>query len=289
MNNENQENLEVNEQIEEENLETKDQIEAEVECINIEEEQFEETENDEVLIGAEEERPKFAKLTKMIKNKFTWYIVGTFVLGLIIGVLCNSNTNQVDQLNHISNLETTITEQDEIISEREGEVADLNAEIDGLNNTVSELEGKVDSAKPWFDMKEEERKALEEESQRKAEEERKALEEEQEKVEKQGYDTGVTYGQLARTPNDYIGEKVKFNGEVIQVLEGGGETQIRLAVGGNYDTVIFCAYDSSIVSSRVLEGDNITIMGLSNGLLTYESTMGGEITVPSVLIEKIDM
>ena len=71
-------------------------------------------------------------------------------------------------------------------------------------------------------------------------------------------------------------------------MEGNGEIQIRLAVGGDYDKIIYGVYDSSIVSSRVLEDDNITIMGLSAGLLTYQSTMGGEITIPSMLIEKID-
>ena len=34
-----------------------------------------------------------------------------------------------------------------------------------------------------------------------------------------GYDTGITYEQLARTPNEYNGEKVKFSGKVIQVIE----------------------------------------------------------------------
>ncbi len=72
-------------------------------------------------------------------------------------------------------------------------------------------------------------------------------------------------------------------------MEGDGETQIRLAVDGNYDNIIYGAYDSSIVSSRVLEDDYITIMGVSGGLLTYTSTMGGDITIPSVLVQKIDM
>ena len=72
-------------------------------------------------------------------------------------------------------------------------------------------------------------------------------------------------------------------------MEGDGETQIRLAVDGNYDNIIYGAYDSSIVPSRVLEDDYITIMGVSGGLLTYTSTMGGDITIPSVLVQKIDM
>ena len=106
--------------------------------------------------------------------------------------------------------------------------------------------------------------------------------------EAKGYETGITYDQLARTPDDYEGKKVKFYGRVVQVMEGDGEVQIRLAVNDDYDTIIFGAYESSLVSSRVLEDDMITVYGVSMGLLTYESTMGGNITIPSMLIEKID-
>ncbi|WP_272875231.1 hypothetical protein [Bhargavaea massiliensis] len=56
---------------------------------------------------------------------------------------------------------------------------------------------------------------------------------------KKGYDTGITYDQLARTPDDYIGKKVKFSGKVIQVMEGDGTTQIRFAVNEDYDTIIY--------------------------------------------------
>ena len=63
---------------------------------------------------------------------------------------------------------------------------------------------------------------------------------------------------------------------------------IRLAVDKDYDKMILCSYNSSIVSSRVLEDDVITIYGTSAGLFTYESTMGGNITVPLVFIDRID-
>lgn len=106
--------------------------------------------------------------------------------------------------------------------------------------------------------------------------------------ERMGYETGITYDQLARTPDEYKGKKVKFSGKVIQVLEGDGTVEIRLAVNSNYDTILYCAYQSSIVSSRVLEDDKITVYGTSNGLLSYKSTMGGTITIPSILIDKID-
>lgn len=72
-------------------------------------------------------------------------------------------------------------------------------------------------------------------------------------------------------------------------MEGDGHVQIRLAVGGNYDNIIYCVYDSSIVSERILEDDYIIAMGKSSDLITYTSTMGGEITIPSIVVEKIDM
>lgn len=106
--------------------------------------------------------------------------------------------------------------------------------------------------------------------------------------EAQGYETGITYDQLARTPDDYTGQKVKFYGRVVQVIEGDDSVQIRLAVDGDYDTVLFGQYASSIVSSRVLEDDYITIYGTSVGTISYESTLGGTITIPGVYIEKID-
>lgn len=92
--------------------------------------------------------------------------------------------------------------------------------------------------------------------------------------EAKGYETGITYDQLARTPDDYYGKKVKFSGKVVQVIEGSGDdVQIRLAVNDDYDTILFGQYSSDIVSSRVLEDDYITIYGMSVGTISYESTV----------------
>lgn len=106
--------------------------------------------------------------------------------------------------------------------------------------------------------------------------------------EAQGYETGITYDQLARTPDQFKGKKVKFTGKVVQVLEQDDLVQIRLAVDDNYDTVLLGLYKSSIVPSRVLEEDYITIYGISSGTISYESTSGKTITIPGVAIEKID-
>ncbi len=108
--------------------------------------------------------------------------------------------------------------------------------------------------------------------------------------EAKGYETGITYDQLARTPDDFKGKKVKFTGKVLQVMEGSfaSDPAIRLAVNKNYDTVLYGEYSSDIVSSRILEDDIITIYGKSSGLKSYQSTLGGTITIPKVYIYKIE-
>jgi flagellar biosynthesis GTPase FlhF len=112
----------------------------------------------------------------------------------------------------------------------------------------------------------------------------KAAKEEAERI---GYETGITYDQLARTPDDFEGKKAKFSGRVVQVMEGDGETQLRIAVDDNYDTILFVAYESTIISSRVLEDDFVTISGESLGLITYQSTMGGDISIPAMEVTAI--
>lgn len=97
------------------------------------------------------------------------------------------------------------------------------------------------------------------------------------------YKTGITYDQIARSPNDYKGKQMQFTGKVIQVIEDDGAVQIRLAVEGNSDNIILVNIDNSLLNgSRVLEDDLVTASGISKGTVSYESTLGGKITVPSM-------
>jgi len=125
------------------------------------------------------------------------------------------------------------------------------------------------------------------------EEERKRKEAEAEakkkEEEKKGYNTGITYKQLARTPDDYVNQKVKFTGKVVQVVDGDTEVDIRLAVNGSYDTILYCAYDPKILNFRILEDDQITIYGVSLGLYSYQSTGAGTITIPCAWVDKIEL
>ena len=204
-----------------------------------------------------------------------WKYILTAVLALMIGSSMGPSESEFETL--------------------EDKNKEQSSEIATLKSTNKELQAKVDEAKPWFDLSDIEKekqvaaaKAAEEaKAQAKAEAEAKAKAEAEEK-ERIGYNTGITYDQLARTPDDYIGEKVKFKGKVIQVMEGDGETQIRVAVNSDYDTVIFAAFSKDIVSSRVLEDDIVTLYGMSTGLLTYKSTMGGNISIPGMIVDKIE-
>lgn len=143
------------------------------------------------------------------------------------------------------------------------------------------------------DIAERERRAEEEriEKERKEEEER-IKKEQQEQEEKKGYDTGITFQQLSRNPEEYKYKKVKFTGKVVQVLEGSNEINLRINVTqgiyGMWDDTILVYYNPSIVSSRVLEDDIITIYGMSMGLHTYKSTTGQSITIPLISVSKIE-
>lgn len=97
----------------------------------------------------------------------------------------------------------------------------------------------------------------------------------------------VSYDEIARHPNDYDGELLTFSGEVAQVIEGDGMTELRIAVDGDYDDIIYGIYDNRILDSRLLEDDKIQFYGESCGIISYQSTLGDTISIPSMSIYKI--
>lgn len=245
--------------------------------------------------------------------------------GLLCGMMllqagCGSSIKQEDYDAVKTASETLQSEKEQLTSEKavlesekavlaqekvqlEQNLAEKSSEVDAINEEYQAYQKKM---KPYekLSVAEAEAKTAEAE-QKKAEAERAKKEQEESEAaaaaaaeseaaaaaaeeEAKGYETGITYDQLARTPDDYKGKKVKFSGKVLQVVEGDEEIQIRLAVNQDYDTILYCGYDPSIVSSRVLEDDVITIYGTSLGLYSYTSTMGGKITIPSIYIDRID-
>ena len=169
----------------------------------------------------------------------------------------------------------------------DNKLASTEKELDKTEKKLEKLQKKYDSCKEKLNEYEE---AEEAESNAQASIPDSATPSTQVPTDTSDYETGITYDQLARTPNDYEGNLVKFTGEVVQVMDDteNNEVSIRLAVDGDYDNILFCGYSSDIVTSRVLENDTITIYGVSYGLYSYESALGGQITIPAVWIDRID-
>lgn len=239
---------------------------------------------------------------KKINRAIVISAIGWIVL-IIIGVTMKGQQDSRYKVlkERYESINTQLSDERERASDLQTKVNDLQAKLDELENGAStqlveiknayengewqnviDLAGKLHEK---YNGSEEDKEAQEmaKNSQSKLDEAAAAKAAE----EAQGYETGITYDQLARTPDDFKGKKVKFTGKVVQVIEGSGSIQIRLAVNDNYDTILFGQYDSSIVGSRVLEDDHITIYGTSAGTISYQSTMGGTITIPGVTFEKI--
>lgn len=101
-----------------------------------------------------------------------------------------------------------------------------------------------------------------------------------------GYTIISNYAEYARNPAPHIGEKVRFNGTVVQVIEGVESNLYRIQMSNSSD-IFAVTYTIEDGAQRVLEDDKVTVMGISSGLYTYESTLGGQITIPSIKASNI--
>lgn len=206
--------------------------------------------------------------SKKDKSNQKWFTRKSFLIPTVVAVLCCALWLGNDSSAKLENTEA--------------ELESVKAELASGQTEYSEYKEEMEPFEEYSLKDIEQAKKIREKEEK---EKQKQLEEEK----KKGYNTGITYSQLARNPEKYEGKKIKFRGKVVQLIEGDGdEIQIRLAVDGNYDTILYCGYNKDIVSSRVLEDDYITIYGVSRGTITYESTMGGQITIPAAWVDKID-
>lgn len=106
----------------------------------------------------------------------------------------------------------------------------------------------------------------------------------------------ISYDELARNPDSHKGSLVKFTGEVIQVIEPyswSDTTVYRICVSKNewgydYEDVIYVEYVLPEGASRILENDEVTVYGNCTGLESYESVLGGKISIPKLQAERIE-
>ena len=98
----------------------------------------------------------------------------------------------------------------------------------------------------------------------------------------------ISYKELARNPEKYKGQKYKFTGEVIQVVESawGNSFDLRINVTkdeyGYYEDTIYAAITLPENSDRILEDDIVTIYGECAGKYSYTSVMGAQVNLPRI-------
>ena len=102
-----------------------------------------------------------------------------------------------------------------------------------------------------------------------------------------------TYKGIARNPEKVKGEYAVVTGEVIQVLEDGNDVELRVNITkeswGYTDTIYVTYTRKSTNEDRILEDDIVTIWGTLEGLLSYDSTLGKQVTLPWLDAEYINI
>ena len=77
--------------------------------------------------------------------------------------------------------------------------------------------------------------------------------------------------------------KLQVTGTVIQAMKSDQGVNLRLAINDDYDQVVLITIEDSDYQDVIAENDNVTVYGLNAGLVSYETVMGNEQTIPGML------
>ena len=193
----------------------------------------------------------------------------------MINTIDNKNSQIEELTKSKEELDTLKEETKNYTSLTEDEKKIINEKIVEVKNATQE-------------QKEAEQRAIEEEKARKAAEEKAKKEAEEQakrEAEAQKYETGLTWEQIAREGK--VGTLGKFEGKIIQVMNGTGFKQYRVAINGSYDNVMLIEVQDEVVSETLLEDDYVYFKGESLGQYTYKTVLGAEMTVPAFEVHEI--
>ena len=97
----------------------------------------------------------------------------------------------------------------------------------------------------------------------------------------------VSYDDLFRNNEQYIGKIVRIRGKIIQSQNSGNEYVFRVATKPEYyyENIIYLNYNGS----RFIEGDLIDIWGRVDGLKTYSAVLGNSVTVPEITSNHLEL
>lgn len=94
------------------------------------------------------------------------------------------------------------------------------------------------------------------------------------------YQTDIDTRDIERNPDDFKDELIMFEGKIVQIMEDDVNTSYRIAVNGDYDRMVYVETLTSTLDERLLEDDHITVYGAFIELITYETVIGGSVTLP---------
>lgn len=98
----------------------------------------------------------------------------------------------------------------------------------------------------------------------------------------------VSYEELARNPDAHEGEKVKFTGNIMQVVydsdTGMSKYLVSVTKGdyGFWDDNVFVELIPDNKTGKFLEDDIVTFYGIADGEYSYKTVLGKSVTVPCV-------
>ncbi|MGV3011177.1 S1-like domain-containing RNA-binding protein [Streptococcus thoraltensis] len=100
-------------------------------------------------------------------------------------------------------------------------------------------------------------------------------------TDKKNYKT-IDYNKWNHDDEDVAySDKVLVKGKVVQSIADGKDGQIiRIAQNDDYDTIVYGYIDSEDYNDVIAEDDDIAVYGSANGLISYDTTLKSEITIP---------
>ena len=106
-----------------------------------------------------------------------------------------------------------------------------------------------------------------------------------EEVKEINYNNGLTYEDFARDVNGLKDEYLTLAGKVIQVIETGNTTELRVAIDGDYNKIIYCVLKNKNI--KVLEEDYVKIKGQSIGYIQYKTVVNTKVSVVGVDVHEL--
>jgi hypothetical protein len=205
------------------------------------------------------------------------------------------------------------------------EKSEEEKEIESFRNTYKPMYEVVDSGKSYYDMSDTEKayidsfldynfndspqklqeeyqekfdfystnreeskqRVIDEENARKAAEEEAKRQEEEAKKEAEAhkYETGLTWEDIAREGK--IGTLGQFEGKILQVINSSYGTSYRIAINGDYNTVMYVEDTLGKATETLLEDDYVYFKGMSMGTTSYTTVLGAKVTIPSFMVDEI--